>query len=76
MRANRQTETAIKLFTSYVASPDKTEEAPAFEALTRLAKLRKKAGDLAGAQREQTAALALAHQYKPALEAMQENKEK
>jgi hypothetical protein len=36
--------------------------------LTRLAKLRMQVGDVAGAQRERAAALALAHDYKPALE--------
>ena len=65
-RANRQPELAIKLFESYVASPDKTEEAPAFDALVRLAKLRKQMGDAPGAEREKGAALALAHEYKPA----------
>ena len=67
-RANRQTDLAIKLFETYLASPDKTEEAPAFEAYVRLAKLRKAAGDNAGAARERSAALALAHEYKPAQE--------
>jgi len=67
-RANRQPELAIKLFESYLASSDKTEEAPAFEALTRLARLRKQSGDLPGAQREKAAALALARDYKPAQE--------
>jgi tetratricopeptide (TPR) repeat protein len=65
-RANREPEQAIKLFTAYLASPEKNEEAPAFEALTQLAKLRKKNGDSAGAERDRAAALALAHDYKPA----------
>ena len=73
-RANRESDLAIKLFEEYVASPNKTEEAPAFEALTRLARLRQKTGDTAGAQRDQAAALALAHDYKPAQEALQESK--
>jgi tetratricopeptide (TPR) repeat protein len=65
-RANRGTQEAVKLFESYIASPNKTEEGPAFEALTRLAKLRKAQGDAEGAKRDQAAALALAHNYKPA----------
>lgn len=73
-RANRDPELAAKLFESYIASPDKTEEAPAFDALTRLAKLRKQMGDMAGAQRDQAAALALAQEYKPARNALQDGK--
>jgi tetratricopeptide (TPR) repeat protein len=65
-RTNRQIDLAIQLYENYLASPDKTEEAPAFDALVRLAKLRKQTGDGAGAQREKMAALALAHEYKPA----------
>ena len=53
IRANRQLEQAAKLLEAYIASPDKTEDTPAFEALTRLAKLRKKMGDAAGAERGQ-----------------------
>ena len=74
-RANRQPELAEQMFAAYIASPDKTEEAPAFEALTRLAKLRKKLGDLPGAQRDQASALALAHGYKPAMNALQDGKQ-
>lgn len=65
-RANRQPQEAIRLFKSYLASQELTEEAPAFDALTRLAKLEKQTGDTAGAQRDRAAALALAHDYKPA----------
>jgi tetratricopeptide (TPR) repeat protein len=67
-RANRQPQLAIELYRSYLASADKTEEAPAFDAEVRLAKLLTQTGDQAGAQRERAAALALAHDYKPALE--------
>jgi tetratricopeptide (TPR) repeat protein len=73
-RANRQPELAAKMFADYVASPEKTEEAAAFEALTRLAKLHKKMGDMAAAKSDQAAALALAHDYKPALNALQDGK--
>jgi len=65
-RANRQPELAIELYQAYLASPDKTEEAPAFDAMVRLAKLLSQTGDQAGAQRQRAAALALAHDYKPA----------
>jgi tetratricopeptide (TPR) repeat protein len=65
-RTNRQLDLAIKLYESYIASPDRTEEAPAFDALVRLAKLRSQTGDQAGAQSAKAAALALAHEYKPA----------
>ncbi len=68
IRANREQELAVKMLETYVASPEKTEEGPAFEALTRLAKLRKQMGDGSGAQRDRAAALVLAHEYKPALE--------
>jgi tetratricopeptide (TPR) repeat protein len=71
-RSNRDNDQAIKLYEQYLASPNKSEEAPAFDALTRVAKLRKKAGDAAGAKRDQAAALALAHDYKPAQEALQD----
>jgi tetratricopeptide (TPR) repeat protein len=67
-RANRQPQEAIRLYESYLASPDKSEEAPAFDALTRLAKLKAQTGDAAGAQQDRKAALALARNYKPAQE--------
>ena len=67
-RANRQPQEAIKLFERYIDSPDKSEEAPAFDALVRVARLRKQTGDQAGAERDRAAALALAHDYKPAQE--------
>jgi tetratricopeptide (TPR) repeat protein len=73
-RANREPQQAIKLYESYLASPEKTEDAPAFDALARLAKLRKQTGDQAGAERDRAAALALAHEYKPALNALQDSK--
>lgn len=68
IEANRDPELAAKMLTDYLASSSKTEEAPAFEAHVRLARLKKQLGDSAGAQREKAAALALAHDYKPALD--------
>jgi tetratricopeptide (TPR) repeat protein len=61
--------TAARLLEEYLASPNKTEEGPAFEAHVRLAKMQKQLGDTSRAQQEIAAALALAHDYKPALEA-------
>ncbi|MGD0098418.1 MAG: tetratricopeptide repeat protein [Terracidiphilus sp.] len=65
---NRDTARAAKMLEEYLASPDKTEEAPAFAAHTWLARLEEKLGDAAAASRERAAALALAHDYKPALD--------
>lgn len=67
-RANRNLDLAIQLYETYLSSSIKVEQAPAFDILTRLARLRQQTGDIAGAQRDRSAALALAHQYKPAQE--------
>jgi len=67
-RANRQLDLAVKLYETYIASPDKTEEVPAVDVHIRLARLHKQMGDQASAEREKAAALALAHEYKPALD--------
>ena len=66
--ANRNPSLAAQMLGNYLAGSSKTEEAPAFEAHVRLAKLKKQLGDAAGAQREIAAALQLAHDYKPALD--------
>lgn len=66
--ANRDPALAAKLLEEYLAGNAKSEEAPAFEAHLRLARLKKQLGDTAGAQREVAAALELAHDYKPALD--------
>jgi tetratricopeptide (TPR) repeat protein len=60
--------TAARLLEEYLASPTRTEEGPAFEACVRLAKMKKQLGDSSAAQQQISAALALAHDYKPALE--------
>jgi len=67
--SKRDPETAVKMLDAYLASDTKTEEGPAFEAHLRLGKLKKLLGDRASAERERAAALALAHDYKPAQEA-------
>lgn len=66
--SNRDTPRAIKMLEEYLASAGKTEDAPAFVAHTWLAQLKQQLGDSAGASQERTAALALAHEYKPALD--------
>ncbi len=66
IEAKADPEFAATLLQSYLASPYKTEEAPAFKAHVRLARLRVKLGDKTGAQQERAAALALAHDYRPA----------
>lgn len=66
--AKRNPALAAKMLGEYIASPSKTEDGPLFEALVRLATLKKQLGDAAGAQQERTAALQLAHDYKPALD--------
>jgi predicted Zn-dependent protease len=63
---NRALPQAAKMLEDYLASASKTEEAPAFVVHTRLARLKVQLGDGPGAKREQAAALALAHDYKPA----------
>lgn len=67
-KAKRDLDLAAKLLAAYLASPTKTEEAPAFVAHLRLARLMAQQGDTAGAHREQAAALELAHDYRPAQE--------
>jgi Flp pilus assembly protein TadD len=59
---------AAQMFRDYLASSSKNEDAPAFVAYTRLARIEVSLGDLAGAQRERAAALALARSYRPALD--------
>ena len=67
-RANRQPEVAAKMLEDYLNAPVKTEEAPAFVAHVKLAKLKAQLGDKNAAWRERSAALALAHDYRPAEE--------
>jgi hypothetical protein len=49
----------------YLAGSAKTEEAPAFVAYLRLARLQDQLGDSAAAKRDREAALELAHAYRP-----------
>lgn len=64
-------ELAEKLLRDYLASPAKSDDAPAFKVHLQLGDLLKKRGDTAGAQREYAAALELAPDYAPARKAAQ-----
>ena len=66
-RGKRNLALAEKMLEEYLANYPKSEEAPAFVAYTRLAKLKAQLGDKNGARQARTAALNLAHDYKPAL---------
>jgi tetratricopeptide (TPR) repeat protein len=66
-RSKRNLALAVKMLEEYLANYPKTEEAPAFVAYTRLARLKSDLGDKNGAWQARTAALNLAHDYKPAL---------
>ena len=63
---NRDPALAAKMLDDYLAGSAKTEEAPAFVAHIRLARLKEQLGDATAANRERATALALAHDYKPA----------
>ncbi len=69
IRVKRDPDMAVKLLQEYLASPDKTEEAPAFVAYARLAQLQQKMGDAADAQMAMASAYQLAHEYQPAVDA-------
>jgi tetratricopeptide (TPR) repeat protein len=68
IEAKREPELAATLLEDYLASTSKTEGAPAFIAHFRLARLKARLGDVAGADRERSAALSLAREFKPAKE--------
>lgn len=63
--ANRELPLAAKMYEEYMASPNKTEEAPAFEAYMRLARVQERLGDRDAADRDRQAAAALAHDFNP-----------
>ena len=66
IESNRDPALAAKMLEDYLASSSKSEEAPAFEAHLRLARLKKQLGDAAGAQHELACRAQMAHDYKPA----------
>ena len=67
VRGKRNLAFAAKMLEEYIADYPKSEEAPAFVAHTRLARLKAQLGDRDAARQERLAALKLAHDYKPAL---------
>jgi len=67
----QQPELAEKCLRDYLASPAKTDVAPAFKVHLQLGDLLKRRGDMAGAKREYAAALALASGFPPAVKAGQ-----
>jgi tetratricopeptide (TPR) repeat protein len=69
IESKRDPAMAAKMLETYIGSDSRNEEGPAFEAHLRLAKLKNYLGDHTAAQRERAAALALAHDYRPALDA-------
>jgi tetratricopeptide (TPR) repeat protein len=66
IKCSRDPSLAAKMLEDYLAGNSKTEEAPAFVAHTRLARLKAELGDINGARQEREAALQLARDYKPA----------
>jgi tetratricopeptide (TPR) repeat protein len=69
--ARRSPDLAETLLRTYLSSPAKTDDAPAFKVHIQLGELLAQQGDRAGAHREYVAALALASNYAPARKAMQ-----
>jgi tetratricopeptide (TPR) repeat protein len=67
IRSQRELPLASQMLKDYLDSNQKSEDAPAFAVNVQLGNLLAKQGDAAGAQREYQAALALAHDYRPAV---------
>lgn len=67
-RVNRNLALAAKMLEDYLSGPVTTEEAPTFVAHTRLARILAGLGDKDGARKQRDEALALARDYKPALD--------
>jgi tetratricopeptide (TPR) repeat protein len=68
-KTNRDPALAAKMLEGYLACPAKSEEAPAFVAHLRLARLKEQLGGNDAAKRERATALTLAHDYRPAQDA-------
>ena len=64
--ANRNPTLAAQMLENYLASPSKTEDAPAFIAHIRLSRLKQQLGDAAGAKTELATAAVMAREYNPA----------
>lgn len=68
IRGKRNLDLARKMLEEYLGNNyPRTEEGPAFEAYTRLARVKAQLGDKNGAWQARGEALKLAHDYKPAL---------
>ncbi len=63
--ARRNPALAVKMLQDYLAGSSKSDEAPAFVAYGRLADLQRQLGNSAEAQRDEAAARALAHEFRP-----------
>jgi len=70
--AQRSPELAERVLREYLASPAKSDAAPAFKVHLQLGRLLAHRGDAAGARREYDAALKLAPGYEPARKALKE----
>lgn len=68
---HRSPDVAERVLREYLASPAKSDEAPAFKVHVQLGDLLLQKGDTASARREYTTALALASGYAPARRALQ-----
>ncbi len=69
--ANRSPVLAQELLKQYLASPAKSDAAPAAKVHVQLGRLDEKAGDTAAAKQQYSAALGLASQYAPARKALE-----
>ena len=69
IRANRDLPFARQLLEQYLASPDKSEDAPAFQTHVQLGKLLNSMGDAPGAQQQFAAAVELAKDYQAGTQA-------
>jgi tetratricopeptide (TPR) repeat protein len=68
---HRSSDVAVRVLREYLASPAKTDEAPAFKVRVQLGQRLAEQGDAAGAHREYAAAVAMASGYAPAKKALQ-----
>jgi cytochrome c-type biogenesis protein CcmH/NrfG len=64
-RSHQEPQLAAHLLSLYLASPNQSAEAPAFQVHAQLSHLLEQQGDQAGAQQQTEAAAALAHDYHP-----------